>query len=247
MAADRFGWSKLKRLCAWAMFLVSMCICARASDLTEHCPELERVRLPPERHWDVDGLPKYIIVVMLNWKNRGGKKRINVGKPYPMKIHRNYLDPIFCPVTWVLIYLKYAGHTTGPLFALPKDDTMAGLSDPQWKGMLAHWFLKAGLRTRAIPASEEDGQPRIPPKGCSSHSIRRSAAQWASRCGAREMDVRNAGRWRSMLILAKYLAQGAMQREAYEDDEEGPQEDPIFKVFVFKKVTSAAASGLDIM
>ena len=58
---------------------------------------------------------------------------------------------------------------------------------------------------------------------------------------------RNAGRWRSMLILAKYLAQGAMQREAYEDDEEGPQEDPIFKVFVFKKVTSAAASGLDIM
>lgn len=43
------------------------------------------------------------------------------------------------------------------------------------------------------------------------------------------------------------MSQGAVQREEYEYDEEGPREDPIFKMFVFKRTTSAAAGGLDIM
>ena len=50
-----------------------------------------------------------------------------------------------------------------------------------------------------------------------------------------------------MAILAKYMAQGAVQREEYEDDEDGPREDPIFGMWVFKKVTSASEAGLDIM
>ena len=43
------------------------------------------------------------------------------------------------------------------------------------------------------------------------------------------------------------MAQGALTREGYEDDEDGPQEDPIFKMWVFKRVTSAASGGMDIM
>ena len=50
-----------------------------------------------------------------------------------------------------------------------------------------------------------------------------------------------------MQILAKYMAQGALTREGYEDDEDGPHDDPIFKMWVFKKVTSAAVGGMDIM
>ena len=50
-----------------------------------------------------------------------------------------------------------------------------------------------------------------------------------------------------MAILARYMGQGAVQREAYEDDEDGPSEDPIFGMWVFKKVTTAAEGGLDEM
>ena len=234
------GWGMIKRLRAWAMLLISLVIMARASCVTKHCPVVETMELPSERHWDPDGLPKYIIITLLNWKSR---KKANVNKPYPLKIHRNYLDQRFCPVFWLLIYLKYAGHTTGPLFQVNGQ----AIPEKVWTGMTNHWFVQAGLRTPGRPANRDTGQPRMKPKGCSNHSIRRSAAQWAGRCGAREMDVRNAGRWRSMAILAKYMAQGAVQREAYEDDEEGAQEDPIFSMFVFKKVTSAGIGGLDIM
>ena len=56
------GWNHHKRLCAWAMLLVGMCICARGSCLTQFCPLLEDIEWPPARHWDGDGLPKYITI-----------------------------------------------------------------------------------------------------------------------------------------------------------------------------------------
>ena len=44
-------------------------------------------------------------------------KKSSTGKPYPIKIHRNYItrvtDTRFCPVYWTLLYLQYSGHTTG--------------------------------------------------------------------------------------------------------------------------------------
>tara|TARA_B100000780_G_scaffold250519_1_gene196708 strand:- start:750 stop:1193 length:444 start_codon:yes stop_codon:yes gene_type:complete len=147
-------------------------------------------------------------------------------------------------VTWLLIYLQYHQHTEGKLF---QDQKGRPVKEQTWVGMTNHWFVAAGLRKKGVPADEEEGIPAQQPTGCSNHSIRRSAAQWAGRCGARELDVRCAGRWRTMQILAKYMAQGAVTREAYEDDEDGPQEDPIFKMWVFKRVTSAATGGVDIM
>ena len=56
------GWSMLKRIRCWAMFLVACCICARASCLTTFCPSLETMQLPPRRKWEKDGLPAYIIL-----------------------------------------------------------------------------------------------------------------------------------------------------------------------------------------
>jgi hypothetical protein len=233
------------------MFLTAMCIMARASCITTHCPKLEDIKLPPSRHWDKDGLPKYVILGLRNWKSR---KKENAGKLYPVKIHRNYLDPTYCPVFWLLMYLKHSQNTQGAVF---QDDDAArkgqNLTDTQWIGMTDHWFGAAGLRVngRGAVQAGADGNtkhaPAVPFSGCTNHSIRRSAAQWAGRCGAREIDVRNAGRWRSMQILAKYMAQGAIQREDYEDDEDGPKEDPIFGMFVFKKVTRASEAGQDIM
>ena len=147
-----------------------------------------------------------------------------------MKIHRNYVNPTFCPVLALLVYLHYSGHTSGPIFQLGGNHVDVGT----WKRMLLRWFELVGLRNAGAGAK------------CTSHSVRRSAAQWAGRCGARELDVRNAGRWRSMQILAKYMAQGAVTREEYEEGEE-PVQDPIFRMWVFKKVTSASSTSLDMV
>ena len=109
------GWSKMRALKNWAMFLVSICMFARASDITTHCPLVEDMRLPPEGMWDDDGLPQFIEVCMKDWKSR---KKANKGKPYFMRIWRNYKDSRFCPVYWLLTYLKYADVTSGPIFGV---------------------------------------------------------------------------------------------------------------------------------
>ena len=38
-----------------------------------------------------------------------------------MKLHTNRLDPRFCPVTYLLLYLKVTGYKKGPIFK--KDST----------------------------------------------------------------------------------------------------------------------------
>ena len=104
-------------------------------------------------------------------------------------------------------------------------------------------FEEAGLRTAMIPAQPAaHGQPAVPvvlATGCSTHSIRRSAAQWGGRCQATVQDVRCAGRWKTVGELLKYMGQGALQREQYENDDEVEGQDPIFRMFVFKPVTEA--------
>lgn len=132
-----------------------------------------------------------------------------------MKIHRNYLSTTFCPVTWLLIYIRYAGITTGPIFQLQARKGHAevgewiGVDVVQWTRMLNHWFEQAGLRTPGSPArratDDAPAQAKRKPQGCSTHSIRRTSAQWAGRCGAREMDVRNAGRWQTMQVASNLL------------------------------------------
>ena len=41
------------------------------------------------------------------------------------------------------------------------------------------------------------------PMRCTNQSIRRSAAQWAGRCGSHIVHPRNTGRWKSLDMLAK--------------------------------------------
>lgn len=81
-------------------------------------------------------------------------------------------------------------------------------------------------------------------KGCTNHSIRRSSAQWAGRCGARELDVRNNGRWKTMELLAIYMGQGAYKAA---EAKEAEGYDPLEKIWWWKPVTVAGFNGLDAM
>ena len=48
-----------------------------------------------------------------DWKSRSRSKN---GNAYYMRIWRNNKDARFCPVYWLLTYLKYANVTSGPIF-----------------------------------------------------------------------------------------------------------------------------------
>ena len=108
-------WSFNDMLECWTMFLVSMCMMARASDVTSFCPNIQDTELPiAEAMWDPDGYPKFIELGMFSWKWRSKK---NQGKKrYPVRLHRNYVDARFCPVMWLLFYLSRVPHYEGPLF-----------------------------------------------------------------------------------------------------------------------------------
>ena len=88
-----------------------------------------------------------------------------------------------------------------------------------------------------------DSQGRVVEgNGCTNHSIRRTAAQWAGRCHAQEMDVRNAGRWKSMDCLSRYMEQGFVDR-AKAVKKAADKKDPIFKLWVFRPVTVPGVDG----
>jgi hypothetical protein len=231
------SWSKTRALKNWAMFLISICMFARASDVTTHCPLVEDTRLPPEGMWDDDGLPQFVEVCMKDWKSRSRSKK---GKPYYMRIWRNYKDARFCPVYWLLTYLKYNNVTSGPIFGM----NGKFMAPDVWTNQTDALFKKAGLYTPKH--FDQEKQVLVQKWGCTNHSIRRSAAQWAGRCDAREVDVRNAGRWRTMEELAHYMAQGAMLSEkAMEASASGT--DPIYDIWAFRPVCIASAGGQDDM
>lgn len=232
------------------MLLVSISMMARASCITTYCPRVEDIELPPEALWDDDGLPQWIELGLFDWKCRRKKNR---NKRYGIRLHRNYVNTRFCPVTWLLTYLHAHGIKSGPIFqkeefvrkeagdpesfsrSIPTGENM---SPDQWTTMTERLFIEAGLYTKA-----KDDRPS---KGCTNHSIRRSAAQWAGRCGAQELWVRNNGRWKTMEELVKYMGQGAMVRDkAIEAN--GGGDDPIRQVWWYKPVTVASYDGNDAM
>jgi hypothetical protein len=79
--------------------------------------------------------------------------------------------------------------------------TGAALSEAQWTTMTRHWFTKAGLYFPAVKEKRPDASGQLKEyvirkaRGVTNQGIRRSAAQWAWRCGAKmPQDVANNGR-----------------------------------------------------
>ena len=65
-------WTYFECMRTWTMFLISICMFARASCITTYCPTMEDIRMPREggAEWDVDGMPDWIELGMRNWKHR---------------------------------------------------------------------------------------------------------------------------------------------------------------------------------
>ena len=78
---------------------------------------------------------------------------------------------------------KHGDPMTGPLFPIRKSEN--------FQKRLKTLFKAAGL-----------------PK-CSSHSVRRTASQWAIRCGIDTKKLVDIGRWLDFNEVRKYVGQGA--------------------------------------
>ena len=244
------GWNQLERVRNWAMLLIAIVLFARASELTIdakkviRCPTYEDILLPESpSQWDADGLPQFIELALRKWKSRTVAHQ---GKRYAMRVHRNYLDSRFCPVTWLLMWLAYSKIKSGPIFQSLRGEEVTGepVSESAWVGATTKIFTACGLykpgwKDKETGRYHKPSRPRGHGNPVTNHGIRRSAAQWAGRCGGREIDVKNNGRWKSMVEFAKYMAQGFALRTKKEKDF---GEDPIFKTWVWKSPTIGGES-----
>ena len=158
-----------------------------------------------------------------------------------MKVWINYKDERFCPVFWLLTYLRYWHVKKGPIFQY-KGRQMA---PTQWEAATDQMFKASGLYV--AKHYDADKKCLVPGRGCTNHSIRRSAAQWAGRCDAREIDVKNTGRWRSMLEMAHYMAQGAYQSQEARAAAAETGRDPILDMWCFQPVCVSGPRGQDDM
>ena len=164
-----------KRVAVWARFLLQFAIIGRSSDVTTHCPTINKVQFPTsEIDYLPDGLPRFIVIFLDDWKSRPTWHKSQTPNGYRLRLYANHLDTRFCPVHWLLLHWHLEGiardDQTGPIIAHCVQD--------QYRKDLKKLFNKCGF-------------------AYTSHSVRRSAAQWGRRCGADLVILRNVGRWTS--------------------------------------------------
>ena len=91
-----------------------------------------------------------------------------MGKRYPIRLWRNYVNQSFCPVYWLITYIMYFKLTSGPLFqkdeAAEKKEggaptpTGENMSPDQWTTMTDRIFHAV-----TAPHFESAAPPPPPP------------------------------------------------------------------------------------
>ena len=174
-----------KRVSVWSRFLLQFSIIGRASDVTgDYCPLIENSTFPThELNFLPDGMPRWVEICLLDWKSRPTWHK-NANPRYKIRIYANHIDLRFCPLHWLLVHWEIEDLKSGPFVIHKLED--------QYRLDLKNLFTACGF-------------------DYSSHSVRRSAAQWARRCGADLVNIRNVGRWVSFKSLLFYIAEAEKQ------------------------------------
>lgn len=97
------------------------------------------------------------------------------------------------------------------------------LSVTVWSNMLNKMFEHSGLRRKV------DLDPETQ---CTPHSLRRAAAQWAARCGAKVWEIKDCGQWKSTVFL-RYMEETDQEKSRL--SRQGVN-DKVFSVWVWKPV-----------
>jgi hypothetical protein len=201
----------------WTRLLLTLAVIGRSSDVcfskdAEYCPKMQNVAFPAfEDDYTDEGLPTYLDIAWENWKGRPVKHHKFL---YWIRIYANPFDLRFCPVHWLLNSWDVMSESNSV-----NDLILPRLSAVTYQKQLTVLFDKLGV-------------------DCSSHSLRRSAAQWAGRCGASDNAVRDVGRWASWEACALYTAEGSRRCKRLISDR---GVDPI-RTFWFFKSSSAIST-----
>ena len=188
----------LSKLQSWTMILVQINLIGRGSEVCQYCPEYSDFAIPqlPEEY-DADGTPKFVTVVLKDWKGRKNAR-------CEFHLARNPVNPDYCPVLHLLTWLRLSKITHGPLFAMTAGSEVLVAHEKvesiTRQGKETYWITRSGERVNhtfdawaahLVKLFADCGYP----KGVTSHSIRRSGAQWAARCGATEPQIKATARW----------------------------------------------------
>ena len=230
----------------WTVFLIMLPFYMRISTVfgTENVKGLraEGISLPsnPEE-WCPDGFPSWLTMVIPDWKGRNRTQE----PPQTVRYYRNFLNPAFCPVVALLLWLlntgliEHIGGTTDlasgeappSVFLFPRFSVgFTGLLPYQRHNVdkLRAWF---NLVFEAV------GLP-----DCVPHSIRSTGLIWSARCYAQEWQARVTGRWTpKSTTYMDYLQEGYIMRD---DFIARSAIDPIWKFWVWKfGVVNVRAGG----
>ena len=177
-------------------------------------------------------IPKYYILKLERWKgNADGKKK------QTLLIKRNYINPSYCPVVAMTVWLKVLDdvapdHKNGPLFPALRDDHNWSIIDEEGHMQIIsedqhsyRWDLTARYVGGGLKTS-------------STHGRRRSVVKWGACCGCQAPDMREADRWVPGSTDLEEYWQDGVARRALERASEEP--DPIYKVWVWEPIVHVA-------
>ena len=173
---------------------------SRPVEVCDYCPLITDIKFPTSNNdFDSDGFPKFIIVQLRRWKSKRNPR------PYDMFLHRNYLNPKFCPVFWLIFWIRISRITRGPIFPdfdahgkvliatkvgrqtrLNGHDFDVYLTDSNVVVNTSYTTFDQRFRT----LFKLSGFPTL-----SLYSFRKSGVKWAALCGAPDWALKNTGRW----------------------------------------------------
>jgi hypothetical protein len=211
-----------KKTILWTRVLVQLATIARGSDISwekgaHYCPLVKNIQFPKDkRNYREDGLPLWIVLVWTDWKGRP----VRHGKsPYKVRVCANPANARYCPITWLLRTLSMRRDKQGMTTA----EFLNGPILPPVTAATYRNHLKAMFRLAGVPQY-------------SSHSFRRSGAQWAARCGLDVNMIKDIGRWCDLAMVERYIAEGTAYAQQRMDDL-GATTDPVLEFWIFDQRT----------
>ena len=225
---DIATWHVTTRLMVWTMLIISTACIMRPSTISEYAPLIESIKVPEMMsQWDPDGYPMFLYLKIHMWKKKKTDRR-----PQLVRIYRNYVNPLFCPMLALLSWLNVCRLESGPLFRPISKKTKRSRT-PRFNGtfITSKWFCD-----RMNVVFSAVGLP------CTAYSIRVSAAAWYARCWHSDSLIRVCGRWSIYSIqFFRYTQWGRVRRDDYKNCPEG--EDPAMKMWIATPCVTYEGTG----
>ena len=139
------------------------------------------------------------------------------------------MNPDYCPVLALLLWFKLANITHSPIFpSMPSHHASLIIGTSMTPNTYSNWL-------RAAFAYVGGGLI-----GCTTHSIRKAAVSWATRCNMPESLIMQVGRWKERSTsFCRYIAHG-VAIAAHHLNLLRKTTDPIYSFWVFETQVGGA-------